>query len=114
MMKTVFYAAFVLVAQILALISAKLVHAQYGGYGGWGPGMMGYGVMGWFHPIMMLIFWGAVIVAVIFLIRWLAEANKGSSTFRSEETAVEILKKRYARGEINKEEFEQKKKDLLY
>jgi putative membrane protein len=113
MMKRVFYAVSVLVAQIFALVSAKLVHAQYGGYGGWGPGMMGYGLAGWFPPIMMLIFWGAVIVAIIFLVRWLVHGNKGSSTFRSEETAVEILKKRYARGEINKEEFEQKRKDLL-
>jgi putative membrane protein len=112
-MKAVFYTAFVLILQIFALVSAKIVHAQYGGYGGWGSGMMGYRLMGWFPPIMMLIFWAAVIVAIIFLIRWLAHANKGSSTFKSGETALEILKKRYARGEINKEEFEEKKKDLI-
>jgi putative membrane protein len=112
-METFFNAAFVPVSQIFSPVSAKLIHAQYGGYGGWGPGMMGYGLMGWFPPIMMLIFWGAVIVGIIFLIRWLAHSSKGGSTFRSEETALEILKKRYARGEIDKNEFEQKRKDLL-
>jgi len=112
-MKRVFYVAFVLMAQIFGLVSANLVYAQYGGYGGWGPGMMGYGIIGWFHPILMLIFWGAVIVAIIFLIRRLAQSSKGGTAFKSEDTALEILKKRYARGEINKEEFEQKKQDLL-
>ncbi len=80
--------------------------------GGWrdygmGPGMMwGWG-MGW---ILMIIFWGLVVVGLIFLIRWLVGMSK---TVKPEESALDILKKRYARGEINKEEFEQKKKDLL-
>jgi putative membrane protein len=63
--------------------------------------------MGW---ILMIIFWGLVVVGLIFLIRWLVGMSK---TARPEESALDILKKRYARGEINKEEFEQKKKDLL-
>jgi putative membrane protein len=81
--------------------------------GGWrdygmGPGMMwgGWG-MGW---IFMIIFWGLVVVSLVFLIRWLVGMSK---TTKVEESALDILKKRYARGEINKEEFEQKKRDLL-
>ncbi len=88
-------------------------NAQPGpGYGGWGPGSMGWGMMGWFGPIMMLAFWAVIIIAVIFFIRWLVASSKGGNAPRSEDSPLEILKKRYARGEINKEEFEEKRKDL--
>ena len=78
-----------------------------------GPGMMGWGYgMGWFGMIMMAAFWIAVIIAIIFLIRWLVLSGGGRRP-PPEDTALEILKKRYARGEINKQEFEEKKKDLM-
>lgn len=72
---------------------------------GMGPGVM-WG-MGW---IFMVIFWGLILVAFIFLVRWLVGLTR---TPKADESALEILKKRYARGEIDREEFEQKKKDLL-
>jgi putative membrane protein len=87
--------------------------AQWRGYD-WrhGPGMMGE--WGWFGGIFMVIFWVAVIIGIIFLIRWLMQSTSaGGHGARSEESAMEILKKRYARGEIDKKEFEQKKKDLV-
>ena len=72
-------------------------------------GMMdGYDMMGggW---IFWLIFWILVIIGLALLIKYLLEA---SGAKRGEESALEILKKKYARGEISKEEFEDKKKDL--
>jgi len=71
--------------------------------------------MGFFSMIMMGLFWIAVIIGIIFLIRWLAASTSHRNReLRSEDSALEILKIRYAKGEINKEEFEQKKKDLGY
>ncbi len=90
--------------------------SQWRGQNGWemGPGMMGWGILAWTAPLLMLIFWVAIIVAIIFLIRWLmASARTHRLPGHPEDSALEILKKRYARGEISKEEFEEKKRDLL-
>ena len=71
---------------------------------GWGPGMM----------IFMSIFWIAVlvliIVAIIYMVRRLPGGGGEREAFR--ETPLDILKKRYARGEIDRNEFEEKKKSL--
>lgn len=75
----------------------------------WGWPMAPWG-MGWFGGIAMVVFWVAVIVGIVLLIRWLV-TSPGHA--QREESALEILKKRYARGEISKEEFEEKKRDLL-
>ena len=67
--------------------------------------MMGWGYgMGWFWTILMAAFWIAVIVGIVFLIRWLVlSTGTVGRRARSEDSALEILKRRYARGEINKE-----------
>ena len=81
-----------------------------------GPGMMygygGYGTMGWLGPIFMIAFWVLIIIGIVFLIKWLAGLSRSESPSERVETPLEILKERYARGEINKDEFEEKKKDL--
>ena len=86
--------------------------AQWHGYDwGRGRGMMGGYGGGWFGSIIMVVFWIVVIIGIVFLIRWLVQS--GGHGARSEESALEILKKRYARGEIDKKEFEARKKDLI-
>jgi putative membrane protein len=76
--------------------------------------MWGWGFsLGWLFLVFVVAFWIAVILTIIFLIRWLviSTARKGRGP-KIEDSAFEILRMRYAKGEINKEEFEQKKKDL--
>ncbi len=113
-MSKIFQFAFVLTMAALHTLAGDAL-AQWRGYEwGHGPGMMGWGYgMGWFGMIIMAAFWIAVIVGIVFLIRWLVlSARAEGHKAHPEDSALEILKKRYARGEIDKEEFEEKKKDL--
>ncbi len=77
-----------------------------GYYGNWN-GMMGWGGLGF---VFMLFFWGVVIFAFFVFIKWLNEQSRGGD--RVGKTAVEILEERYAKGEIDREEFLRAKKDL--
>jgi putative membrane protein len=73
------------------------------GMGNWDH-MMGYG--GGFMWLIALVLVGVVIYFVVQAIK--AKGSAGSAT----ETPLDILNKRYAKGEIDKEEFNRKKKDL--
>ena len=68
---------------------------------GWGMGF------GW---LFMVVFWILVILGIVYLVRLIIGSEKRGA---NEESALNILKKRYAKGEISKEEFEEKKKDVL-
>ena len=68
----------------------------------WG---MGFGV------VFMLLFWGLIIFGIVALIRCLlAQSSPGRDS--RDKTPLEIVQERYARGEIDREEYEQKKRDL--
>jgi putative membrane protein len=73
----------------------------------WGMHYM-WGATGIGMMLMMLVFGGLVIVALVLGIRWLITEGKEPRS----DSALDILRQRYARGEINKEEFETLKRDL--
>jgi putative membrane protein len=75
------------------------MHPMWGIWGVWGIGMM----------LMMLVFWGVVIVGIVLGFRWLVSQGRES---RAPDPALDILRQRYARGDISKDEFEAKKKDI--
>ena len=77
---------------------------NYGQHMGWGAGSGGF--LG-FLP--MLLWWALLIVVVVLLVKWLFGAGAAR---RSPGGAREILAERYAKGEIDREEFEQKSRDL--
>lgn len=75
----------------------------------------GYGFMGGFGFFFMILFWGLVIWAIIALVQSVSRNNAqsaGGSSGVQADTALETLRKRYAKGEITKEQFEQMKKDI--
>jgi putative membrane protein len=64
---------------------------------------------GWSHVGWMWIWWILIIVALVFLIRWLVVQSSGG---RSSDSPEQELKRRYARGEIDREEFQRSLEDL--
>jgi putative membrane protein len=74
------------------------MHPMWGMWGLWGIVMM----------LCMLVFWGLVVAGVVIAIRWLVQQGRGSRSG----AAPEILRERYARGEIDREEFLARKRDL--
>lgn len=64
--------------------------------------------------IVMTIFWVVLIVAVVLLLSGAVNGLRGTKQNRENVSKpLEILKQRYARGEIDKTEFEEKQRDLL-
>lgn len=97
---------------VLLLLPSYAWSQQGGGYyrghmwdGGW---------HGWlFGPMMMILFIGLVVVAVVIVVRWLGDGSGEAATKRSsEKSPIAILEERFARGEIDKEEFEERRRVL--
>jgi putative membrane protein len=74
-------------------------------------GYMGHYGHGWGMGFGMLLFWGLLIFGLVALGRYVWGSGTGAGR-DGDKSALDLLKERYARGEIEREEFEQKKRDL--
>lgn len=86
-----------------------------------GPGRMGpdvmeegnwhWGMMWGLGGLTMLVFWGLLIVGVVLLIR-LLDRRRTSPPAPTRESPIDIARRRYAAGELSRDEFEQMRRDL--
>lgn len=84
------------------------------GWGGQGYGMWG---MGGFGGIVMILFWILVIAGIVLLLRYFtgqghSPGNRASTPYDAPGDPLQILKARYARGEIDTEEYNERRKTL--
>ena len=93
----------------------------FGMWGGCCSGIFGgYGSLGWFGPILNLVITVGVVIGLIWLLVWTVRRLSSSSNqfsgqtdqLDSGQTSLDIMKIRYARGEITREEYLVMKKDL--
>ncbi|GBD92450.1 hypothetical protein BMS3Abin05_00021 [bacterium BMS3Abin05] len=68
---------------------------------------------GWGGMVFQLLFLIVFIIAIVWAVKRVAGQNRSNTSSSGGDSALDILKKRYAKGEIDKEEFEQKKRDLV-
>ena len=106
--------AFGLGSALALLTQVSPVSAQPERY--YGPGMM-WG--GWFHMffgfLIMILFLGIIVVLVVLAVRWLGASEHSPfrhSPRQSDRTALDILKERLARGEIDVAEYEERRRAL--
>lgn len=97
-----------------ALLVPSPVLAQQAQGPSYGPHMWDGWWHGWFFgPIMMIVFIAVVVAVVVLLVRWLGGPGHGSPHHLPQtKTPLDILKERFAKGEIDKEEFEERRRVL--
>ncbi|MGK2741623.1 SHOCT domain-containing protein [Tepidicaulis sp. LMO-SS28] len=94
------------VVSMPALAQTPADRSDYWHYG-WGWGHMIFG------SVMMIVFWGGIILAIILAARWLGgDSGRVARSQSRTNGPLDILHERFARGEIDKEEFEERKRLL--
>ena len=120
-MKTTTRTIWIIIAVVigLGLLTGGFLLSRTGwGMLGYGRGMMGdnfgFGMMNGFGGVFMILLWIVIIGLGVWLISGLVSRtnNQPPANLPPAESALDILKKRYARGEITKEQFEEMRRTL--
>lgn len=99
---------------LLGLVTPTIALAQQSQQPGYGQHMWDGGWYGWFFgPLMMIVFIAVAVVVVVLLVRWLGGSHhSGAPHAPLGKTPLDILRERFARGEIDKQEFEERRRVL--
>jgi putative membrane protein len=101
-------------ATIMTPVGALAQQMDLHGHG-YGNHMMGWGG-GWFGmifgPLFMILLLAVAIATAVVLVRWLAGSMTGFHMQQARPTALDVLAERFARGEIDKDEFEERRRLL--
>ena len=109
-MKGFLFSAVALLA-MLGVSSAAWAQQQSESY--YGPHMWNGGLWMFVGPLMMIVFIAAVVAVVVLMVRWLGGLGHGTAPHPPPgRTPLDILKERFARGEIDKEDFEERRRLL--
>jgi len=105
---------FAYLTALLGLATPTIALAQQSQQPDYGPHMWDGGWHGWFFgPLMMIVFIAVVVMVVVLLVRWLGGPHHSGAPYAPPgKTSLEILKERFARGEIDKQEFEERRRVL--
>jgi len=76
----------------------------------WGDVMGWGGGWGFFGIVHMVLWWFLLVLGIVVLAKWLFGGAGGRGA--AEDRALSVLRERYARGEIDKADFEARKRDL--
>jgi putative membrane protein len=109
---------------IVILLLGPILAGGMMGPGAFGPGIMGWGYTtangsGWLWGLgmglgglMMLAFWGVLIVGVVLLVRSLTTHSAGDNATRTSDDALTILSRRYASGDIDEQTYQRMRSEL--
>ncbi|MHC4433952.1 MAG: SHOCT domain-containing protein [Planctomycetota bacterium] len=101
---SVLVTVFLVAISTLPSLAQGVSGREFYGHHDWGYGHMIFG------GLMMLAFWAGIIVLIVLAVRWASSSGRERPSGR--QSALEILQERYARGEIDHDEFEQRKQLL--
>ncbi len=120
-MKTMTRSIWIVVAVLIGLgllVGGFLLSRSGWSMFGYGPGMMdgnfGFGMMNGFGGIFTILFWVVIIGLAVWLISSLVSRTNSQppANLPPAELPLDILKKRYARGEITKDQYDEMRRDL--